>query len=90
MARTLREQYKQARSSGNAELATSIRSKMNANRSAGIHDAIGSGMRAVQFAVTGQTAKANRAARFFRENLRVIRTGSPARSTRAASDASRI
>lgn len=90
MARTLREQYRSARNSGDAVRASEIRAKMSANRSAGIHDAIGSGLRAVQFAITGQGSRARRAAGFFRENLRVIRTGSPARSGRGASDASRV
>lgn len=95
MARTLKEQYRSARRAGDAARADDIKWKMRANRIAGVHDAVGSGIRTVKFAITGQRERAARAAGFFRENVRVIRTGSPARagggrSGRAASDASKV
>lgn len=71
--------------------ASAIKSKMRANRAAGLRDLPGSAIRTVQFALTGQKERATRAGGFVKENLRVIRTGSPARGGgRGASDASRV
>lgn len=102
MAKTLRQQYKQARkeartaSTAEARFAAQNRAadtkwKMRANRAAGLRDLPGSAIRTAKFAITGQRDRAARAGGFVRENLRVIRTGSPARSGgRGASDASRV